>query len=136
VLRLGRTRDKLPCVSLTCVHRGIVAELPRVVVDTGSAITILDEAELSTQGVVLGPPKGRARMHGIGGSERATSYELELVEIQGEIAMQRFAPHIGPARYGRDIGGLLGLDFLRQAGAIINLADWTIDFVPAVQSAG
>jgi hypothetical protein len=120
---------------LTCVHRGIVAELARVVIDTGSAITILDGAELRTQGIVLGPPKGRATMHGVGGSEKCLSYELELVETEGEIAMKRFAPHIGVGHYGRDIGGLLGLDFLRQTGAIIDLRRWTIDFDPAVHSA-
>jgi predicted aspartyl protease len=123
-------------VSLTCDHQGVVLTLDRVVVDTGAAITVLDQQKLRAGGLVLDKPQQEHWMVGTGGGELATSYKLQRVAIGDEIQVLGFAPHVGPAHYGRDLGGLLGLDFLELTGAIINLTDWTIDFVPAVQSAG
>lgn len=75
-------------------------------------------------------------MIGIGGVEITTRHKLDRVRIGDAIQVLGVTPHVGRADYGRDIGGLLGLDFLRRAGAIIDLGAWTIDFDPAVQSAG
>jgi hypothetical protein len=75
-------------------------------------------------------------MVGVGGVEEVDVHNFEFLAIEPEIAIGPFTVDVGSADYGRDLGGLLGLDFLRRAGAIINLADWTIDFAPAVQSTG
>ena len=75
-------------------------------------------------------------MRGTGGHELAASHVFDEVRIADEIAITNFVAHIGPANYGHDLGGLLGLNFLAHAGAVINLQDWTIDFLAgAVQSA-
>jgi hypothetical protein len=75
-------------------------------------------------------------MTGIGGIEIATRHKLDRLRIGDAIQVLGFALHVGRADYGRDLGGLLGLDFLRLTGAIIDLRRWTIDFDPAVQSGG
>jgi hypothetical protein len=55
--------------------------------------------------------------------------------LSPHITVRGLDVHVGPASYGRDLGGLLGLDFLRLTGAVINLRDWTIEFTAgAVQS--
>jgi hypothetical protein len=120
---------------LTCEHGGVTVTLP-VVVDTGAAITLLDRERLESAGVVLAEPLRAHRMIGTGGPEYSTSYLPDRVHIGDAIQVFDFAPHVGPAHYGRDLGGLLGLDFLRLTGAIIDLRRWTIDFDPAVQSSG
>ena len=107
-----------------------------MVVDTGAAITLLDREALESAGIVLGDPIQRHRMVGTGGPEYATSYLVDRLRVEDEIQVLRFAPHVGPAHFGWDLGGLLGLDFLRLTGAIIDLRHWTIDFDPAVQSSG
>jgi hypothetical protein len=107
-----------------------------MVVDTGAAITLLDRETLESAGIVLGEPIQRHRMIGTGGSEYADSYLLDRLRVGDEIQVLRFAPHVGPVHFGWDLGGLLGLDFLRLTGAIIDLRRWTIDFQPAVQSPG
>ena len=135
MLNLHRTWEGLAQLSLTCEHSGVSVTLP-VIVDTGAAISLLDRGKLESAGVVLGEPVQEHRMIGTGGPEYSTSYLLDLVHIGDEIQVFGFAPHVGPAHFGRDLGGLLGLDFLRLTGAIIDLRRWTIDFEPAVQSPG
>jgi hypothetical protein len=110
--------------------------LDQVVIDTAAAITILDEPTLRRGGLVLGQRLQGHRMIGTGGAVYADSYRLHRVAIDGEIQILGFTPHIGVTHVGHDLGGLLGLDFLELAGAIIDLCKWTIDFAPAVEVGG
>jgi hypothetical protein len=41
-----------------------------------------------------------------------------------------FEIEVGGMNYGFDIDGILGMDFLTRAGAIINLRDLRLDFAP------
>lgn len=54
---------------------------------------------------------------------------------RGESLQAFILVDVGPAHYGRELGGLRGIDFLKRAGAIVNLRDWTLEFTAAaVQS--
>lgn len=71
----------------------------------------------------------------MGGSEAAAAHIFDEVAVDDIIGISPFVVDVGPAHYGRDLGGLLGIDFLKRAGAVVNLGDWTIEFAAAaVQS--
>jgi hypothetical protein len=46
----------------------------------------------------------------------------------GDRALNGFEVEIGGMDYGFEINGILGMDFLTQAGAVLDLSDLTIDF--------
>ena len=43
-------------------------------------------------------------------------------------ALANFEIEVGSVDYGFDLNGILGMDFLIQAGAMINLRDLTLEF--------
>lgn len=46
----------------------------------------------------------------------------------GTNGLDRFEVEIGEMDYGFEIGGILGMDFLRVAGAVIDLRRLTLEF--------
>lgn len=46
----------------------------------------------------------------------------------GDHGIENFEVEIGELDYGFEIGGILGMDFLRETGAIIDLRDLTVEF--------
>lgn len=46
----------------------------------------------------------------------------------GEASVSSFEVEIGGMDYGFAIQGILGMDFLRQTGAVISLKDLTVQF--------
>jgi len=86
-------------------------------------------------GLSLARPHRIRHVVGIGGDEISAVHIFEEVAVEDVLAIAPFLVDVGPAHYGRDLGGLLGMDFLVRAGAVVNLVDWTIEFAAgAVQS--
>ena len=52
---------------------------------------------------------------------------LDRIEIDGQ-GLADFEVEIGGMDYGFGINGILGMDFLRAAGAVVNLRDLTISW--------
>jgi hypothetical protein len=59
-------------------------------------------------------------MHGIGGRESVVEKAIEGIEV-GELTVPAFSIQLGALEYGFALNGILGMDFLRQSGAIVNL---------------
>lgn len=127
--------SSLPCVSLSVTLRTRHAWIERVVIDTGCARTLLNQKHLRDAGLSIGAAQAVHNMVGAGGSDLGLVHIFDQVAVEDELAIRPFAVHVGPAPYGNDLGGLLGLDFLSRAGAVVNLREWTLEFAaPAVQS--
>ena len=122
-------------MSLNLSYRGRHARIDRVVVDTAATKTNLYRSKLSDAGLSLDRPHGFRAVVGVGGSESSAMYIFDEVAVEDIIGIAPFVVDLGPAHYGRDLGGLLGIDSLKPAGAVVNLRDWTIEFAAgAVQS--
>ncbi|HBL56151.1 MAG TPA: hypothetical protein EYO46_00060 [Candidatus Lambdaproteobacteria bacterium] len=65
------------------------------------------------------------RITGVGGKEFVFIKNLDRVTL-GELAVQNFKVEIGTMDYGFPIDGILGLDFLSEVGAIIDLKEFEI----------
>ena len=66
-------------------------------------------------------------IRGVGGSEVVFSRQVDYLKI-GECSIAGFEIEVGFMDYGFEINGILGMDILSRAGAIINLKEMRIDF--------
>jgi hypothetical protein len=119
-------RDELPFVAVTIVHRGASIAGVSMLVDSGSASTILSADVAAEVGIVPQPGDRLRRLRGVGGHEVVFTRHVERIEAGGR-GLDGFELEIGAMEYGFDIGGILGMDFLRGAGAILNLRDLTFE---------
>lgn len=119
--------DSLPFTAVTIAYRGKLAEIPNILVDTGSATTIL--AVDSLQAIGIGPSLDDTlyTIRGVGGTEVVFTRLVDFLEIEDR-RLTDFEIEVGGMDYGFEINGILGMDFLTQSGAIINLKELSITF--------
>lgn len=109
----------LPIVCIDVVFSGSRLHLENVLLDTGSAGTILDADKVAEIGV---RPEGTDRtaiIHGVGGAEIVFTKWFDAV-VLGDWAVNECKIEIGAMDYGIEIDGILGFDFIRAAGLIID----------------
>jgi predicted aspartyl protease len=120
-------RDELPFVTLRVVHRGDAVDVANVLLDTGSASTLLNADIAATIGIFPEPADPIRTLRGVGGREVVFARHVDRVEIDG-MGLDGFEVEIGGMDYGFEIGGILGMDFLRKAGAVVDLGGLTLAF--------
>ncbi|MBN1310099.1 MAG: aspartyl protease family protein [Anaerolineae bacterium] len=120
-------RDNLPFITITIAHKGKVAEIPDVLVDTGSASTVVSADILSTIEITPALDDVLHTIQGVGGSEVVFTRKVDTLKV-GEYCIDAFSVEIGKMDYGFRINGILGMDYLIDAGATINLKSMEIDF--------
>ena len=61
------------------------------------------------------------RIRGVGGTEFVFTKRVDRIRL-GELDVTSFEIEIGAMDYGYEIDGIVGVDFLMEVGAIIDLA--------------
>lgn len=120
-------RDNLPFVSIVLSYAGQTAVIDDVLVDTGSASTVLASDAVSTVQIKPLPTDELRVIRGVGGTEAVFSRVVSSLNV-GDNGIADFEIEVGGMDYGFAINGILGMDFLIQTGAILNLKDLRIDF--------
>jgi predicted aspartyl protease len=120
-------RDNLPFTTVTVAYQGTTMDIPHVLVDTGSAATLLAADIVAALGIVPLPEDILHTLRGVGGAEVVFTRRLDSLQV-GEHRLTNFEIEVGGMDYGFEMHGILGMDFLIQAGAIINLHEMTITF--------
>ncbi|MEO6193660.1 MAG: retropepsin-like aspartic protease [Thermoanaerobaculia bacterium] len=116
-----RLEGGLLYVSAELVYRAQKLTLSEVILDTGSAGTLFSADEAVKLGLVPEPNDPLRRVRGVGGSEFVFSKRLDSLSL-GDLSLSSFPIQIGAMDYGFPIQGLIGLDFLMQARAVIDLS--------------
>jgi hypothetical protein len=116
-----RIRDGLPHVALVIAYRNRQIELPNVLVDTGSAGTVFSADRMLDIGLHYEANDTVHRIRGVGGAEFVFSKQVDCL-FMGELQATNFQVEVGALDYGFDLDGIIGMDFLMQAGAVLNLA--------------
>jgi predicted aspartyl protease len=119
--------DDLIVVSVTVAYQGQEVEVPDMVVDTGSATTMLSTDVVAQIGIV---PERHDVLHvvrGVGGAEVVFSRCVDRLQV-GPRAVEQFEIEVGGIDEAFDINGVLGLDFLLHTGAVINLGTLQLGF--------
>jgi predicted aspartyl protease len=117
--------DSLPFVELKVWHQGKSLVLENVLVDTGSATTILKVDTVAELGIKAEPNDIIESVRGIGGSEYVCLKIVDALEL-GDLRIDNFETDIGPMDYGFKIDGIIGMDFLLRVKADLNLDDLEI----------
>jgi Aspartyl protease len=115
----------LPFVQVTLEHHGAIKILEMVLLDTGSAGTVLNTLRLREMGIGFAPGDPVHKIRGVGGSEFVFNKQLERISVLN-LELQDFHVEVSPMKYGIEMDGILGLDFLTQTRAIIDLNALTL----------
>jgi predicted aspartyl protease len=120
-------RLDLAFVTATLTFRERSVTVPDVLVDTGAASTVLNADIAAEAGVILEHGDRLRMLRGVGGREFVFVRRVGRLSI-GDCGLDDFEVEIGEMDYGFEIGGILGMDFLRSARAIIDLHALTLEF--------
>lgn len=119
--------DDLPFITIRLAYQNTEIEVTNVLVDTGSASTILSADVVAQIGLVPEPADLLYTIRGVGGVEVVFSRRVDFLQLD-QRRLAQFELEVGGMDYGFEINGILGMDALTQAGAMINLRDLQIDF--------
>lgn len=119
--------DKLPFTSAILIYNLQQIEVPHVLVDTGSASTVFSSDWGQQIGIAPEKSDTIRTLWGVGGSEVVFTRRLDSLRV-GQITLAGFEVEFGGMEYGFQIHGILGMDFLLEARAILNLSNLTVDF--------
>jgi hypothetical protein len=116
-----KIQEGLPYVTATLTYHDQHLVLDKVILDTGSVGTVFSTDRVAVAGLTPGAHDTIHRIRGVGGSEFVFGKQLDSLAL-GEIKLDSFKVEIGAMAYGFDIEGIVGMDFLLKAGAVIDLA--------------
>jgi predicted aspartyl protease len=117
----------LPFVTVTVVYRGATLDMPHVLVDTGSASTVLAAHGVARVGLAPEPGDTLHTIGGVGGSEVVFTRRLDRLQVDRH-GLDQFEIEVGGMDCGFTINGILGMDFLTSTGAILDLGGLTLEF--------
>ena len=121
-------RHNLAFVTATLTYDGTSVEVPDVLVDTGAASTVINADLAAEARIYLRPSDQLRRLRGVGGHEHVFLRRVDRLAI-GDQGLDDFDVEIGEMDYGFQIGGILGMDFLRATSAVIDFGELSIKFV-------
>jgi len=120
-------KDDLPFTEVSVIFNEAKIQIPAVLVDTGSATTVLSADILAQIGIVPTESDTLCTIRGVGGTEVVFTRQVDCIQIDN-YGIEQFEIEVGGMDYGFEINGILGMDFLIRAGAIINLHQLKLEF--------
>jgi len=115
-----RLDNGLPFLGVRLTWQGHILELSNCLLDTGSARCIFAADRLTGIGIKLESADPIHRVFGVGGAEFVFTKQLDAFEVDGKRA-DAMEVEVGAMDYGFPIDGILGMDFLLQVGAVIDM---------------
>lgn len=113
---------QLPFVQLRIWYRGQSLFLDNVLVDTGSASTIIKLDVMDKIGIKAEEDDYVGTISGVGGSEYIFLKKLDSIEFNG-VHFKDYTVDVGVMDYGLDINGIVGMDLLLRIEGVINLKE-------------
>jgi len=120
-------QDNLPFTRVQLNYHGTEIEIPGVLIDTGSASTILAAHLVAEAGIEPEMSDILYTIRGVGGTEAVFSRRVDLLQV-GPSTVTDFEIEVGGMNYGFEINGILGMDYMLQTGMIINLDELRLEF--------
>jgi len=117
----------LPFLNVVITYRGSKKAIPNVLIDTGSGGSIFSADMLAEIGISPDPQDVLFSIRGVGGNEAVFARTVDGIQI-GEFEMKDFEIEVGGMDYGFEISGILGMDFLLAAGAMVDLQKLSVEF--------
>jgi predicted aspartyl protease len=115
-----KIEDGLPFVSVTVYQGRNSVTLGHALVDTGSAGSVFLTDKLRGAGIYPHAEAEIRRITGVGGIEFVVETAVDKVEVGG-LTVENFVIESGAMQYQFALDAILGFDFLRATGAVIDL---------------
>lgn len=110
----------LPFCKIEIIHNNRILILNNVLIDTGSGGTLLKMDRVEEINITIDMNDSIETIHGVGGSEFVYKKIIDEIKL-GNLYNRNVKVEIGIMDYGFDIDGIIGIDFLKKVGAIIDL---------------
>ncbi len=120
-----RIEQGLPYITAALTYGDQSMTLDRVLLDTGSAGTVFSADNLLKMNLRMDIHDSIHRIRGIGGAEFVYTKQIDFLSV-GDLGTHNFPIEVGAMDYGITLDGIVGMDFLLQVGAIIDLAEQRI----------
>jgi hypothetical protein len=124
-------KEGLPYTSISLTYRGQQITFDDILIDTGSGGTIFATDKVLAVDLRMESDDVIERIRGVGGTEFVFTKRVDLLAL-GELQAADFEIEVGAMAYGFELDGILGMDFLLQVGAVIDLA--RLEIYPAPQT--
>jgi len=115
-----RLQYGLPFVSVSLIYFGRQAILENTLLDTGSIGTVFSIDKIFEIGIKPEPDDPVREIRGVGGTEFVFIKQVDKLSL-GNYQIKNFEIEVGAMDYGVEIDGIIGLDFLLQVKAKIDL---------------
>ncbi|MDD5794157.1 MAG: retropepsin-like aspartic protease [Clostridiales bacterium] len=115
----------LPFCSMDIRHKGRILTLDNILIDTGSGGTILKMDEVEKIDISIDVTDSIESIQGVGGSEFVYKKVIDEISL-GEFCVNDFKVEIGVMDYGFNIDGIIGINFLKEINAVIDLKNMMI----------
>jgi hypothetical protein len=106
-------------------HQGQSMVLEHVLLDTGSATTVIRVDHALELGLAFESSHSIRRMYGVGGTELVYRHHLDSMLVD-DLLRSSALVDVGDLQYGFELDGILGLDFLTANQAVIDLKTMTL----------
>ncbi|WP_053957612.1 retropepsin-like aspartic protease [Inediibacterium massiliense] len=118
-----RLKDGLLYITINLLHQGKSVEVKDMIVDTGAYHTIIDPKYLEEMEIGLSAEDKIVKASGYGGKVcYSVRKRIDKIECE-DISLKDMNIDFGEIDPQERVNGLLGLDFLRNAGVIIDLVE-------------
>jgi len=110
----------LPFFSIKLIYKGNETVIDNVLLDTGSGGTVFKMDKVEEIGITIEDDDIIETISGVGASEFVYKKIVNSISVE-DLELKNFKIEIGVMDYGFDINGIVGMDFLKQVGAAIDL---------------
>lgn len=116
----------LPFCEVNLCYNGKFISINNVLLDTGSGGSVFKMDIVEEIGVTIEDNDIIEAVSGIGGTEFVYKKDIDSIEL-GMLKLNNFKIEVGVMDYGFEINGILGMDFMKAVGAVINLDEMEVD---------
>lgn len=110
----------LPFCNIEIFHGDKSIVINNVLIDTGSGGTVLKMDIVEEIGITIEPTDTIETIQGVGGCEFVYKKNIKKIKF-GNLEVDNFKAEIGAMDYGFEIDGIIGIDFLSEIKAVIDL---------------
>lgn len=116
----------LPFCSVNLCYNGKGISIDKVLLDTGSGGSVFKMEAVEQIGVTIEDDDIIETIMGVGGSEFVYKKDIDSIAL-GDLKLNNFKIEVGVMDYGFEINGILGMNFMKKVGAIVNLAEMKVN---------
>lgn len=115
----------LPFCTVKLSYNGKSMTIDNVLLDTGSGGTVFKMDVVEEIDITIEDDDVIETISGVGGSEFVYKKDVDSIAL-GDLELHNFKIEVGVMDYGFEINGILGMDFMKKVGAVINLDEMKV----------